>query len=112
VKWLSRLFRGGANPESLREELPHIEAGFDASTKAARAGRLDEYSDTWVFVRNWAESELTKAREENDSFKRDDIQTAALRGRIKLLKELMELPLPPRKERQRPRPASFVEEEN
>lgn len=55
-------------------------------------GRLDIYSETWVFVRNWAQKELASARERNDYFKNDEIKTAALRGRIKLLKEILSLP--------------------
>lgn len=59
-----------------------------------REGMIQEYSDTWVYVANWAEAELQRTRERNDSHKRDAIQTAALRGRIDMLKELIELPRP------------------
>ena len=55
-------------------------------------GRVDEYSPTWIFIRRWAESELFKAREQNDFQKTTELKTAALRGRIKLLKELLTLP--------------------
>lgn len=64
-----------------------------------REGVIHEFSDTWIFVSNWAAIELDQARERNDSHKRDAVQTAALRGRIELLKELLELPRP--KERRR-----------
>lgn len=60
----------------------------------AREGLLHEYSDTWIFVSNWAKAELDRAREQNDSQKRDAVQTAALRGRIAVLKDLLELPRP------------------
>jgi len=66
---------------------------------AGREGVIHEFSDTWIFVTNWATAELEQARERNDSHKRDAVQTAALRGRIELLKELLELPRP--KERRR-----------
>ncbi len=55
---------------------------------------LDAGSRTWGALDEWAQAELTKARTENDSMSRTDLQTAALRGRIKLLKELISLPLP------------------
>ena len=58
----------------------------------AEEGRLDIYSETWVFIRNWTQKELASARERNDYFKNDEIKTAALRGRIKLLKEVLSLP--------------------
>ena len=59
-----------------------------------KEGELNEYSDTWVFVSNWAQAELQSARERNDSMKHDAVQTAALRGRIDMLKGLLELPYP------------------
>ena len=54
--------------------------------------KLDPYSSTWQFMKAWTNSELQKARETNDYMKNDETRTAALRGRIKLLKEILELP--------------------
>ena len=54
--------------------------------------KLDPYSPTWGFIRTWTEETLDQTREQNDFKKHDEIATAMLRGRIKLLKELLELP--------------------
>jgi hypothetical protein len=74
---------------------------IDAVPVEASKEKIDEFSDTWIFVERWAKEELTKAREQNDSTKRTEVDTAALRGRISLLKQLLELPLPPKRERKR-----------
>lgn len=55
-------------------------------------GKLNSASSTWMFISTWANDELSAARERNDYMKNDQFQTAALRGRIKLLKELLKLP--------------------
>ena len=55
-------------------------------------GKLDIYSGTWLFIKSWVEGKLYDARKQNDLLKNDEIKTAALRGRIKLLKELLVLP--------------------
>ena len=57
-------------------------------------GVLDPRSSTWMFVSNWASEELKKAREKNDSVNKDISQTSALRGEIKILKALINLPNP------------------
>ena len=54
--------------------------------------KLEPYSSTWLFVKAWTETELIKARTINDYLKNDETKTAALRGRIKLLKEILSLP--------------------
>ena len=53
---------------------------------------IDVLSDTWLLIQSWATDQLQQARERNDSLSFDEIRTAALRGRIKLLKELLDLP--------------------
>ena len=53
---------------------------------------LDTNSPTWQWIVIWAKAELDKSRELNDSIIRTDIQTAVLRGEIKMLKRLLELP--------------------
>lgn len=55
-------------------------------------GELDIYSPTWKFLRSWIEIELQKSRESNDFVRLTEIKTAALRGRLKLLKEILKLP--------------------
>jgi hypothetical protein len=64
---------------------------------------IDSASRTWGTIEDWANAELAKAREQNDSPMRTEVQTAVLRGRIKLLKELIALPLPDKKETRRPK---------
>ena len=88
-----------------------VEEAIDPPAPLRIEGRIDTYSDTWTFVRGWAEAELSKARQDNDSLTNDDVRTSSLRGRIKLLKELIELPLPPKRERKRP-PRAFVSDDD
>lgn len=57
-------------------------------------GHLDPGSQTWIFINSWAREALQKAREKNDSANRDLTQTSLLRGEIKILKELINLPNP------------------
>jgi hypothetical protein len=57
-------------------------------------GNLDPGSQTWLYIRNWATEKLKEVREKNDSINRDTTQTAVLRGEIKILKELINLPVP------------------
>jgi hypothetical protein len=53
---------------------------------------LDKHSRTWQFIEKHLKEELQKAREENDSHNKDLQQTAALRGKIRFIKELLDLP--------------------
>ena len=57
----------------------------------ASRGKLDERSETWLFVMDYARSELEKLRTKNDSSNNSEIQTAVIRGRIKALKDIMDL---------------------
>jgi hypothetical protein len=59
-------------------------------------GFLDPTSQTWMFIRNWAGEALQRAREKNDNVNCDLSKTSALRGEIKILKELIHLPEPKR----------------
>jgi len=61
---------------------------------SSRESHPDYFSETWVFVSQWAGEELVKARKSNDSSKKDDVATALLRGKIAMLKELIDLPKP------------------
>lgn len=47
---------------------------------------------TWHQLRKWAEDQLRKAREKNDAVGLSDIETATLRGEIRLLKRFLDLP--------------------
>lgn len=52
----------------------------------------DFTSATWHQLRKWAEQELEKARTKNDAVGLSDIETAALRGEIRVLKRFLALP--------------------
>lgn len=52
---------------------------------------IDVQSTTWRVIDAWLQRELANAREHNDR-ELDPAQTAALRGRIAALKDLMALP--------------------
>ena len=52
---------------------------------------LDFSTPGWHQLRRWAEAELEKSRLKNDAVL-DQIQTAALRGEIRLLKRILDLP--------------------
>ena len=55
-------------------------------------GKIDIYSPTWKAVSAWATKELSTAREFNDKKSLDIIKTSAVRGRISMLKSLLNLP--------------------
>ena len=52
---------------------------------------IDFGSPAWHQLRRWAEAELEKSRLKNDAVL-DQIQTSALRGEIRLLKRILDLP--------------------
>jgi hypothetical protein len=52
---------------------------------------LEFTSPGWQQLRRWVEAELVKARLKNDA-DISDIHTAALRGEIKVLKRILDLP--------------------
>ena len=56
--------------------------------------RLDASSETWNYIRMWARDRLQQAREDNDAISLNDIQTAALRGKIEAYREIMDLSKP------------------
>jgi len=52
----------------------------------------DFTSSTWHGLRKWAETQMTTARVKNDAVGLSDIETAALRGEIRMLKKFLDLP--------------------
>ena len=52
---------------------------------------IDFSSPAWHQIKRWIQAELEKARLKNDAAL-DQIQTAALRGEIRLLKRILDLP--------------------
>jgi len=59
----------------------------------AHDGKIEVGSSTWMFISNWAATQLQVSREKNDYAKLDEKATMLLRGRIKVLKEFLELPM-------------------
>jgi len=55
-------------------------------------GELRVNSATWQYIKSWAMIEMERAREANDSIKKGFEETCVLRGEIKILKKLIELP--------------------
>ena len=53
---------------------------------------IDRYSPTWLSIAAWAQSELEAARIKNDNPKADHDKTLLLRARIKVMRELIDLP--------------------
>lgn len=53
---------------------------------------FEEHSPTWQWLQKEAQKKLQQARADNDSVNRDQVQTAYLRGRISIYKELLGIP--------------------
>ncbi len=56
--------------------------------------KIDVNSPTWKFIVRWSETQLQAARERNDMPRLDEMKTAVLRGNIRTLKDILELPNP------------------
>ncbi|MDZ4340932.1 MAG: hypothetical protein U1E51_00660 [Candidatus Binatia bacterium] len=85
----------GKQPSAPVPSLPAVEVE-DQQHVFYGTGVLDPRSSTWIFVQSWAEAQLEKVREKNDSANLDLTQTSVLRGQIKTLKDLIHLPKPKR----------------
>ena len=82
LKWLKK------KPETLDAPVT-----FEATLPGSDQDRvIDVMSPTWRSVRKTVTEELNKARLQNDKLTNDADKTAAIRGRIKLLKEILEWP--------------------
>ena len=46
---------------------------------------------TWIFIENWANDQIQKTREKNDNVNLTETQTAVIRGKIKALRDLLDL---------------------
>jgi hypothetical protein len=53
---------------------------------------IDYSSPAWHQLRRWAETQLLIARQKNDAVGLSDLETAALRGDIRTLKRILDLP--------------------
>ena len=61
-------------------------------------GQFDPNSKTWLYVEQWAKEYLDKLRKRNDIINTNERSTAANRGRIDLLKNLLKIPDGPNEE--------------
>lgn len=84
MKWPWQTSR--TKQEPFRAELPITTGVEDA--------RLDLHSETWRFIRTYCETRLQGLRETNDSPALDEVKTATVRGQIRALKEILDLPKP------------------
>ncbi len=53
---------------------------------------IDFTSPAWRQITEWAQDQLTRARERNDAAGLNEVDTALLRGEIRCLKRLLDLP--------------------
>jgi hypothetical protein len=53
---------------------------------------IDFNSPSWHQLRRWAEQELAKSRLKLEALTLSDVETAAIRGEIRLLKRFLDLP--------------------
>ena len=53
---------------------------------------IDFQTPGWHQIKRWAEAELAKARLKNDALTLPAEETAALRGEIRLIKRILDLP--------------------
>ena len=66
-------------------------------------GKLDITSATWVTVSNYCNKRIADLRETNDNINLKETQTAVIRGQIRELKNILDLP--------KPKPEMYINEE-
>ncbi len=86
MKWLDRMFPAQAMPED-RYDTP-------AMGDPVGPGQLEPRSSTWAFIAGYAQAEIARLRERNDSNNHDAIATAEMRGQLKALKRMLALGQP------------------
>ena len=79
IKSIRQLFRRPSKPVVVGEMV------------ALEKGELQTHSLTWAFIRNHCIESVNRLREQNDADK-NEIETAALRGEIRALKKVLNLP--------------------
>lgn len=88
-KWFPRKKKWYAE----QEDDGSIQLPFEAKLEGEEEDLgIDTYSRTWRFIEEWGAEELQRKREANDGISKDAIKTAVLRGEIRMLKRLIELP--------------------
>ena len=53
---------------------------------------MDFNSPQWHVLKKWTDDQLKKASEKNDLISLNEVETAALRGEIRVLKRILDLP--------------------
>lgn len=96
MSWLRNWWNGADEPD---QEIPVVDY---SALETRQDGKIDPCSDTWLTVAGWAVAELNKLRESNDSTKHDMVKTSEIRGRIRVIKDLLELPNPPKERKRAP----------
>lgn len=71
------------------QPLKHEELAQYSATNSIR--EFDPRSSTWAFLEDKLHEDLRKLREANDSLNKTPEQTAALRGKIDYIKDLLKL---------------------
>lgn len=57
-------------------------------------GKLDITSATWITVSNYCNKRIADLRETNDNINLEEKQTSVIRGQIRELKNILDLPKP------------------
>ena len=55
-------------------------------------GKFNSHSSTWLFLENKLQEDLDILRKKNDIMSNNEIKTAFIRGKIKQIKLILELP--------------------
>ena len=98
MKWISRITEALNAPQpSIEPEQPFTAALPDQTSTEPL---FDIHSPTWRFVRGHLLDRLQKLRESNDSPRNDPDKTALIRGRIREIKDLLEIEKPKPMQRQ------------
>ncbi len=85
-KWWTKTPQRSSTEQPFEVRLPEPETESE--------GRLNVTSETWVFVRTYCQKRLKALREANDGAGLDEKATAIVRGQIKAMKEILDLPKP------------------
>ena len=65
---------------------------FVIASPVQGVGRIEQSSQTWVFINHWAGAELEEIRKKNDNLLASDQQTTIYRAEIRLLKKILSMP--------------------
>jgi hypothetical protein len=92
MRLLDLFKRSSSDDDVTNTQVNAVEQGKYLIGDEASLGKIDVYSPTWVYVRSWARERLQALREANDSTSKTDVQTSAIRGEIRAMKDILALP--------------------